>query len=649
MDHPATDGQPPHSAGEQGAASSGRGLRKVSQRSLVIGALGVVFGDIGTSPLYSMRECFLHGHVDAGASANVIGVLSLIIWSLIVIICIKYLIYILRADNKGEGGVLALLTLAVHGMSESSKRRTGLVLLGVFGAALLYGDGMITPAISVLSAVEGLQEATPAVAPFVVPVTICILIAVFSVQYMGTEKVGWIFGPITLCWFVAMSFFGICGLVKNPAVLAAFNPWHGLHFAFSGGWNAFLVLGSVFLVMTGGEALYADMGHFGKRPIRIGWFAIVFPALLLNYLGQGAMIMLDPAMAVNPFFKLVGAIAPAVLLPMVVLATLATVIASQALITGTYSLTLQAIQLGYFPRAAIKHTSEHTRGQIYIGLVNWLLMFACVGLVLKFGTSTKLAAAYGVSVTLTMLITTLLFFFVTRNLWKWSLLKAGGFCTFFLVIQGAFFGANLVKFADGGWFPLVVGLGIFALMTTWKRGRELVGKSLEQTGLDQELFISSIARHPPLRVPGTAIFMTGNRGRTPGSLLHNLKHNRVLHERVIFLTLVVDDEPYVLPSRRVELQRLADGFWRLTGHYGYMQRPDVPRLLRACSQFGLELTAEQSTFFLGRETIIPASRPGMARWRGHLFGFLSKIAQQPAGYFRIPPGRVIELGMQVEV
>ncbi len=625
------------------------GLHKIPTRVLVIGALGVVFGDIGTSPLYALRECLHHGHVPP-TPTNVVGILSLIIWSLILIVCLKYLVFILRADNKGEGGVLALLSLSIHGMKEDSKRRLGLVLLGVFGAALLYGDGMITPAISVLSAVEGLKEVTPVVDPFVVPITIAILIGLFSVQFLGSEKVGWMFGPITLVWFVVIAALGIVRITEHPEVLAAFNPMPGWQFCMNSGWMGFLVLGSVFLVVTGGEALYADMGHFGRRAIRIGWFAIVLPALLLNYLGQGALIIGQADSAENPFFRLLPeAIRHWALIPLVILATLATVIASQALISGTYSLTLQAIQMGYFPRTNIRHTSEHARGQIYISMVNWLLMIACIGLVLGFKTSSNLASAYGVSVTLTMLITTVLFYFLTVEVWKWGTLQAALFCAGFMALQGAFFAANLIKLKDGGWFPLVVGLGIFTLMTTWKTGRQLVSRKLASSALPQDLAIESILRSSPVRVKGTAVYMTSNLGRTPVALLHNLKHNRVLHERVVFLTLTVEDRPYVLPSKRLQVEELADGFWRLTGCYGFMQRPDVPRLLRRCRQQGLEISAEDSTFFLGRETILPAEQPGMARWREHLFAFLSKIAQQPAGYFKIPPGRVIELGMQVEI
>jgi KUP system potassium uptake protein len=576
----------------------------------------------------------------------VLGVLSLIIWSLILIICVKYLIFILRADNRGEGGVLALLSLAIHNLGERSRKRAMLMAVGVFGAALLYGDGMITPAISVVSAVEGLREPLHIGQGPVVAITLGILVGLFSVQSLGTERVGWMFGPITFVWFIVIAILGMISLVKTPAVLAAFSPLPAFEFLFTGGWSAFIVLGSVFLAVTGGEALYADMGHFGKGPIRIGWFSIVLPALLLNYLGQGALILREPGAVTNPFFKL----APAwFVYPLVGLATAATVIASQALITGMFSLTLQAIQLGYLPRAAIKHTSEHTRGQIYIPVVNWVLMIACLGLVAGFGSSSRLAAAYGVSVTLTMLITTVLFYFVTRERWRWNFFQSMGLCAGFVVIEGAFFGANAVKIPDGGWFPLAVALGIFTLMTTWKTGRRLVAQNLSASALPQEDFIASLRRRPPQRVPGTAVFMTSNAGRTPSALLHNLKHNKILHERVIFLTITTEDVPYVPPSKQVEIEELEDGFLRLSARYGYMQEKDVPQLLRRAKSRGLEVTAEEATFFLGRETIVPGPRRGMARWREHLFAFMAKIGQQPASFFRLPPGRVVELGMQVEL
>lgn len=640
------------------------GLHKLSTATLVVAALGVVFGDIGTSPIYTLKECFSpHSpHHIAATHANILGVVSLVLWSLILLICVKYLVFILRADNKGEGGVLSLMALASHGMSETSKRRVVVVLLGLFGAALLFGDGIITPAISVLSAVEGLKDggllgATPVDAVeaaawehhmqwLIMGITIVILIVLFSVQFLGTAKVGRFFGPITGLWFVSLGVLGLFQLLNGPEILAAINPWHGWHFLMTSGHAGFVILGSVFLAVTGGEALYADMGHFGAGPIRRGWFSLVFPALGLNYLGQGALLLHRPELANAPFFQMAPGWAT---LPLVLLATAATVIASQALITGTYSLTLSAVQLGYLPRLSIRHTSEHARGQIYIPMVNWLLMLACLALVLAFRTSSNLAAAYGVAVTMTMLITTVLFYFTARHLWKWSVLKTLPLCVVFGSVELAFLSANLVKFFDGGWFPLAVGAVIFTLMTTWAMGRRLVRASMERSAISQEMLIESLSHSKIVKVPGSAIFMTSTSGRSPVALLHSLKHYQAIHQRVIFMTLVTEDEPWVLPSRRVQVEQLGEGFWRVTGRYGFMQKPNVPRLLRQCSNYGLDVEPEKATFFLGREIIIPSKSPGMARWREHLFSFASKLAQQPATYFQIPVGRVIELGQQVEI
>ena len=640
------------------------GLHKLSTTTLVIAALGVVFGDIGTSPIYTLKECFSpHSpHHIAASHEHILGVVSLVLWALILLICVKYLIFILRADNKGEGGVLSLMALASHGMSEASKRRTVIVLLGLFGAALLFGDGIITPAISVLSAIETLNPgklvgAQPGDAWKGVPrnermqwlimgITAVILIVLFSVQFLGTAKVGRFFGPITGLWFVSLAVLGVSQLVRGPEILAAFNPWHGWHFLTTGGHAGFVILGSVFLAVTGGEALYADMGHFGASPIRRGWFSLVFPALALNYLGQGALLMNQPELAHAPFFQMAPSWAT---LPLVLLATAATVIASQALITGTYSLTLSAVQLGYLPRLSIRHTSEHARGQIYIPLVNWVLMLACLALVVAFRTSSNLAAAYGVAVTMTMLITTILFYSAARHLWKWSVLKTLPLCVVFGLIEIAFLSANLVKFFDGGWFPLAVGAGIFIVMTTWATGRKLVRASMERSAISQEMLIESLASGKVVKVPGTAIFMTSTSGRTPVALLHSLKHYQAIHQRVIFMTLTTEDEPWVPPSRRVEVEKLSENFWRVTGRFGFMQKPNVPRLLRQCAAHDLDVDPEKATFFLGREIIIPSKAPGMAKWREHLFSFASKLAQQPATYFQIPVGRVIELGQQVEI
>ncbi len=640
------------------------GLHKLSNTTLVMAALGVVFGDIGTSPIYTLKECFSpHSpHHVATTHENLLGVVSLVLWALILLICVKYLVFILRADNKGEGGVLSLMALASHSMEEAMKRRAVIVLLGLFGAALLFGDGIITPAISVLSAVEGLKDggllgAAPLEALeseawnhhmqwLIMGITSVILIVLFSVQFLGTAKVGRFFGPITGLWFVSLAVLGVSQLVRGPEILAALNPWHGWHFLTTSGHAGFVILGSVFLAVTGGEALYADMGHFGASPIRRGWFSLVFPALALNYLGQGALLMKQPELAHAPFFQMAPGWAT---LPLVLLATAATVIASQALITGTYSLTLSAVQLGYLPRLSIRHTSEHARGQIYIPLVNWLLMLACLALVVAFRTSSNLAAAYGVAVTMTMLITTILFYFVARHLWKWSVLKILPLCLVFGLIELAFLSANLVKFFDGGWFPLAVGAGIFVVMTTWATGRKLVRASMERSAISQEMLIESLASGKVVKVPGTAIFMTSTSGRTPVALLHSLKHYQAIHQRVIFMTLTTEDEPWVPPSRRVEVEKLSDNFWRVTGRFGFMQKPNVPRLLRQCAAHDLDVDPDKATFFLGREIIIPSEAPGMAKWREHLFSLASKLAQQPATYFQIPVGRVIELGQQVEI
>lgn len=643
---------------------SKHGLHKLSTATLVIAALGVVFGDIGTSPIYTLKECFSPAspHHIAATRDHILGVVSLVLWALILLICVKYIAYILRADNKGEGGVLSIMALAAHGLPEKARRRRVIIILGLFGSALLFGDGIITPAISVLSAVEGLKdggllgeapaEAAAALAwegnmqMLIVGITCVILIALFSVQWLGTAKVGRFFGPITGLWFLTLAVLGVSHLVRGPDVLAAFNPVHGWRFLLNGGHHAFVILGSVFLAVTGGEALYADMGHFGKGPIRRGWFLLVFPALALNYLGQGSLLLREPELAFAPFFQMAPQWAT---LPLVLLATAATVIASQALITGTYSLTLSAVQLGYLPRLSIRHTSEHARGQIYIPLVNWSLMLACLALVFAFRTSSNLAAAYGVAVTMTMLITTILFYFVARHLWHWPLWKAATLCGIFGIIEAGFLSANLTKFFHGGWFPIAAGAVIFLLMTTWSTGRRLVRAKLEAAAITQEMLVESLSRRPPIAVPGTAIFLTSTRGRSPVALLHSLKHYGASHERVIFLTLEVQDEPWIPPSRRVEVEQIGTGYWRVTGRFGFMQKPHVPRFLRQCSAHGLEVDADKATFFMGREIIVPSKNPGMARWREHLFALASRLAQQPATYFQIPLGRVIELGQQVEI
>jgi KUP system potassium uptake protein len=613
---------------------------------LVIGALGVVFGDIGTSPLYALRECFHGEHAIEPTRNNIFGVLSLIFWSLVIIVSVKYLIFVMRAHNNGEGGILALLALTFPSRATRDKRQAAVIAMGVFGAALLYGDGMITPAISVLSAVEGLNVATPFLEPFVIPITVAILIGLFSYQHHGTGKVGKVVGPLMALWFVSIAVLGIRGVLARPEVLLAVNPMHGVHFFLENRWAAFVVLGAVVLVVTGGEALYADMGHFGIRPIRLGWFAVVFPSLLLNYLGQGSLLLADPAAAQNPFYNLVPKWA---LYPMVLLATLAAVIASQALISGAYSLTMHAVHLGYLPRLLIKHTSSDEKGQIYLPQVNWMIMLACIGLVVGFRSSSNLAAAYGIAVTLTMMITTILFSFAARRLWNWPLWKAILLCTVFFLIELAFFGANALKITHGGWFPIVVGLAIYTLMSTWKTGRELLRQRLRTSLLPIREFLESIKKRPLTRVSGTAVFLAGSSEGTPLALLHNLKHNKVLHERVVLLTIVTKELPRVDPNERVRVETLDRGFYRVLGNYGFMDEPSIPEIIEGCKSKGIDIRPMETTFFLSRETIIATPRKGMAIWREKLFAIMSRNAQSATAYFRLPANRVVELGMQVEL
>jgi KUP system potassium uptake protein len=616
--------------------------------ALTVGALGIVYGDIGTSPLYTMRECFQGPHAMAVTRTNILGILSLIIWSLIAIVSVKYLCLVLRADNKGEGGILSLMALAFR---EEDSGRAGriskiMVGLGLFGTALLYGDGMITPAISVLGAIEGLTVATPFFDAYVVPITVAIFIALFSVQKYGTGAVGNIFGRVTLLWFVAITLLGIKGIVSHPTVLQAINPYFAWRFFAENGRHGFIALGAVFLCVTGGEALYADMGHFGKRPIRLAWFIVVLPALLLNYLGQGALLMDDPSAAANPFYRLAPRWA---LYPLVVIATMAAVIASQALISGAFSLTMQAVQLGYLPRLKIEHTSRTECGQIYIAQVNWLLLIACIGLVIGFKNSTNLAAAYGIAVTMTMIITTLLFDFAARRIFGWSRAKAFFVCLPFLLMEMAFFGANVLKIAHGGWFPLAVGVIFFTLLTTWKTGRNILAQRLKSSTLPLSSFIEDMHANPPFRVKGTAVYLSGRTGVLPLSLLHNLKHNKVLHERVVILTVTTHDRAYIEEEKQIEIEPLAEGFHRVVGHIGYMEEADVPSLLQRCAENGLDLKMDELTYFVSQETIIPSAVKGMMIWRERLFALMSRNALGAARFFKLPPNRVVELGMQVEI
>ena len=615
---------------------------------LTLGALGVVYGDIGTSPLYALRECFAGAHPMPPTRDNVLGILSLIFWSLLLIVSLKYLAIVLRATNRGEGGILALMALAFPKRSPGASRRRALLIgLGVFGAALLYGDGMITPAISVLSAVEGLKVATPAFEHYVIPITVVTIIGLFAAQSRGTGRVGAVFGPVMILWFVSLALLGIRGILRAPEVLWSLDPRLGLEFLARSGWEGFVVLGAVFLAVTGAEALYADVGHFGVRPIRIAWFGLVLPGLFLNYLGQGALILHSPESIENPFYLL----APHGALYMLVgLATAATVIASQALISGAFSLTIQAIQLGYLPRMAVKHTSSTERGQIYLPHVNWALMLACIGLVLGFRSSSNMASAYGIAVTLTMLSTTVLFFFAARRLWVWSAWHAAAVCSLFLVVETAFFAANLLKVLNGGWFPLAMGLAIFLLMATWKKGRELVWHRLRPASMPLEMFLDELDRNRKVpRVPGTALFMTANPEGTPIALLHNLKHNKVIHERNLILTILTDEVPQVEAAKRLEVEKLAAGFQRIIAHYGFMEEPNVPELLAAAPLLGDPINLHRTTFFLSRETIVPTTSRSMRRWRQWLFALMSRNAQSAGSFYRIPANRVVELGMQVEI
>lgn len=613
---------------------------------LTLAALGVVYGDIGTSPLYALRECFHPSHGLAITAPSLLGVLSLILWSLIVVVSIKYLTFVLRAGNRGEGGILALLALAVPEQERNSRRYRWLVLLGIAGAALLYGDCALTPAVTILSAIEGLNAESAHFQPYVIPVTVTLLVLLFTVQRIGTGSVGKLFGPVMAIWFVTLAVLGVDGIRQAPEVLAAANPLHGLRFIFAHGTVAFVVMGSVFLAVTGAEALYADMGHFGAKPIRLAWFFLVMPSLMLNYLGQGALLLRDPAAIVNPFFSLAPA---AGRFPLVLLAAAASVIASQALISGTFSITRQAIQLGLFPRLAVQHTSSAVRGQVYVPRVNRMLMLLCIALVLGFGTSSKLAAAYGMAVSLTMFITSVLFYAAARHIWKWSAWKAGGLTALFLLFEAVFCLSNLTKIWDGGWVPMVISGVAFILMTTWRRGRTVLREKLQQASLPLDLFLADLQIQSVARVSGTAVFLAGNPRGTPIALLHNLKHNKVLHRRNLLLTITTTESSHEDPVDRVQIEELGEGFYRLTGRYGFMDEPDILQLFELCRAQGLDLKLAETTFFLSVETIIPKRRGAMALWREQLFAVMSRNAQRATSFFRLPANRVVELGMQVEL
>lgn len=623
--------------------------KKDGMPKLVLGAMGVVFGDIGTSPLYAFREMFVGLHPLAIDNLHILGVLSLIFWSMILVVTIKYVVIITRADNKGEGGSLALLAL-ISGAAGKKRWSTPIVLLGVFATALFYGDSMITPAISVLSAVEGLEVVNPAFHGWTVPIAIGLLIGIFSIQKRGTAKVGTLFGPIMAVYFTTLAVLGIINIIPSPDVLKALNPWYAVHFFMTDGLTAFLALGAVVLAVTGAEALYADMGHFGRRPIAVSWIYFALPALMLNYLGQGAMIMALPVgekmeAIQNPFFYLAG---EAFRLPLVILATMATIIASQAVITGAFSVTHQAIQLGFMPRLRVLHTSASAAGQIYIPAINWSLMVMVTLLVLMFGSSSKLAAAYGIAVTGAMFIDTCLLAVVLFSLWKWNRYGAIALLSVFFVVDIAYFGANLAKVPDGGWFPLLIGLVAFTMLTTWAKGRKLMIERMREAAMPIEIFIKSAAVSAT-RVSGTAVFMTSTPDGVPHALLHNLKHNKVLHERVVLLTVQIEDQPYVGASQRISYEDLGDGFYRMVMRYGFMQEPNVPEALMAKESCGAAFKMTDTSFFLARQTLLSSSRPGMAVWREKLFAWMLRNAESAMEFFRLPTNRVVELGSQVEI
>ncbi|MGI8896642.1 MAG: potassium transporter Kup [Casimicrobiaceae bacterium] len=612
----------------------------------LVGAMGIVYGDIGTSPLYTLRQVFTGEHALSLTPANVLGILSIVFWSLIVVVSLKYITLMMSADNRGEGGILALTALVSRGLEEHPDLRWWLVGFGIFGAAMFYGDGMITPAISVLSAVEGLEIIAPQLHPFVVPAAIVILVALFAIQKRGTARVGSYFGPIMCLWFLALAVLGLVQIMNEPTVIAAINPWYAVKFVAANPTAAFLSLGAVVLAVTGAEALYADMGHFGASPIRRAWIFFVFPALVLNYFGQGALLLADPAAVKNPFYLLAPSWA---LIPLVILATCAAVIASQAVISGAFSLTRAAIQMGYCPRLTIQHTSDREIGQIYVPFINWMLLAGVVLLVAGFRSSDNLGGAYGIAVTLAMLIDSILIFVVMRRCWQWPVLAAALVTAPLLLIDVAFLSSNALKIPAGGWFPIAIGIAVFTLLTTWKRGRALLMQRLADDGMPLDLFIQSINASPPARVTGTAVFLSGAQNSVPHALLHNLKHNKVLHERVVFLTIVPRDIPYVPLSERYDAKPLGCNFFQIHAFYGFKEDPDVPALLDETGREGFVFDMMQTSFFVSRETLIPTVKAGMALWREKLFVSMSKNATKASEFFQVPTNRVVELGTQVEL
>jgi KUP system potassium uptake protein len=633
--------------GHEPAAHHRAPVRGTAFALLTLAALGVVFGDLGTSPLYAMREAFHGPHAVAPTRANVLGVLSLFFWSLVLVISVKYVMFIMRADNRGEGGILALLALILSKAAGTTSRTRGtLIALGLTGAALLYGDGVITPAISVLSAVEGLNVATPLFEPYVVPITVAILVGIFAVQPYGSGRVGVFFGPIIAVWFLAIAALGISSILLEPGVFAAVNPLYGVRFFAENGGRGFLVLGAVILCVTGGEALYADMGHFGAPAIRMAWFALALPALVLSYLGQGAELLHDPAAAENPFFHAAPAWA---LYPLVALATAATVIASQALISAVFSLTRQAMQLEFSPRFKVVHTSATEMGQIYLPGLNWAMMLATIALVVGFRSSSRLAAAYGLAVAGTMAVTTILFAYVARAQWRWPLAAVVLFVAFFLSIDLAFLGANVLKIPDGGWLPLVMGGAVYLVMTTWSKGRRILHEAIGAKAPSLDVFIASVAKTPIHRSPGTAVFLTGTPGKAPDALRLFLRHTNSLDERVVLLHITTVEVPTVEDAERVTYETLGAGFFRIVARYGFMEDRDVPHVLRLAALQGFEHAPEELTYFLSRATVIASERPGMAIWREKFFGVMYHNALDPAAFFGLPPEQVVELGTQVEI
>jgi len=616
--------------------------------ALVLGAIGVVFGDIGTSPLYALQTAFSPEHGIPLRADNVMGILSLIVWSMLWVITLKYLFVMMRADNDGEGGILALLALALRETGERPQLRWTIIGIGMFGAAMFYGDSMITPAITVLGAMEGLEVATPVFSPFVIPLSIGVIAGLFLIQSHGTARIGAFFGPVMIVWFLTIAALGVVELTKNPAVLAALQPAYAVDFLFAYPLQGFLVLGAVFLALTGGEALYADMGHFGRQAIRVGWLALVFPSLLLNYFGQAAFVLANPGAIENPFYLMVPEWGR---YPMVVLASAAAIIASQAVISGAFSVTRQAIQLGYIPRLEILHTSERAIGQIYVPFVNWLLFIMVVLLVIGFQRAKDLGNAYGIAVSATMVIECLLAMVVARLIWKWPLWMVALVMGAFATVDATFFASNAMKFLSGGWFPILIGGTVFTMLMTWKRGRALMFRRLIEQGIPLKPFLEGLNAHPPVKVPGTAIFMTSNPDTVPHALLHNLKHNKVLHEQTVFLTIVSHDVPVVPSEDRVQFERLVNGFYQLQAWYGFKEQPDIDEILNACRvRYGLAFDVMDTSFFLSRETVIPTSdTPGMALWRDHLFAWMTRNATRATDFFNIPANRVVELGTHIEI